>query len=89
MTTIKYSPEKAVEGLTVEITETVTLTPEMIYEYISNQCGSHEMALFVNAMGEMNQKWQSTTCYSAFELTKNGEQFIDDLHDFIHDRGEE
>ena len=89
MAMIKYSPKNTVEGIAVEITQTVVLTPEIIAEYMRNECGSHEMALFINSMGVMNQKWQSTTCYSTLELTKDGETFIDDLHYFIHDKSDD
>ena len=89
MTVIKYSPLIVAEGISLEVSQTITLRKEDLAEYLRIECGSGGMSVFINAMGEMNQKWQSTTCYAALELTKDGESFINDMYDFIHNRGEE
>ena len=89
MTTIKYSPLIVAEGISLEVSQTITLRKEDLAEYLRIECGSGGMSVFINAMGVMNQKRQSITCYAALELTKDGESFINDMYDFIHDKSDE
>ena len=87
MTTLKRSGHSVSEGMAIDVRTVVVLTPERLAKYIANECSSHEMALFINAMGVMNQNWQLTTCHAAAELSAEGRAFIDDLHEFMHDGG--
>jgi DNA-binding transcriptional regulator PaaX len=84
MTEIKDSNLSVVEGIPVEITQTVIITPAMMVKYLSDYCGSDGMELFINAMGRMHEKHTLTTCWAADGLTEAGREFIDDMHYFLH-----
>jgi hypothetical protein len=81
---IKPSNPRVVAGIPFEITQTVTITTDDIIQHLELASSSNDMSIFINAMGVMNQQYQSTTCVAADELTEEGKQFIDDLHFFMH-----
>ena len=47
---------------------------------------SENMAKLINAMGCVNDKYQSTSAFAADELTDKGKQFIEDINFFINNK---